>query len=115
MPRITNETLNYMNKSPKFQFIRPYTFERGKYYIFRERQLGSGRKAPSVVKFIAYDACPAWVIIQDSRGLKMRCLREDIFEINNDFHHHACHQQLSTSREQSNIFNIDDRHLNWSV
>lgn len=114
-PWVTNEILNCMNKTTTLQFIHPYSLKAGKNYLLRERQLDSGRKVPSIVKFVAYDPCPAFVIIQDSRGLKIRCLREDIFEINNNLRHHPSNLKLLKNRRQTNKVEIDDRHLNNSI
>jgi len=73
-----------MHTTTTFQYIRPQSFECGKDYLYRERQLDGVRRAPSIVKFIAYDPCPAMVIIRDFDDRKSRCLRDDLFELKED-------------------------------
>lgn len=77
-------TDNLIGMHPKttFQFIRPYSLEYGKVYFYREREFDGERKTPSIVKFVTYDPCPAIVIIRDFGGRRNRCLRDDLFELN---------------------------------
>ena len=69
-----------MNKTPTIQLFRPYSLEKGKDYLYRERGIDPERKKPLIVKFISYDPCPAIVIISDPSGCKIRCPRADLFE-----------------------------------
>ena len=70
-----------MFKAPSIQFVRPYSFARGKEYFYREREIDCERNSPSIVKFVSYDPCPAIVIISDPSGRKVRCPRDDLFEL----------------------------------
>jgi len=64
---------------------QPKSLEKSNFYLYRERDSDGHRRPPSVVKFINYDPCPAFVIIQILDGSRLRCLREDIFStIEND-------------------------------
>ena len=87
-----------MHTTTIFQFIRPHSLERGKVYLFRERELDGERRIPSIVKFVTHDPCPAIVIIRDFSGRKLRCLREDLFELRDDQRHQASMQLSSIFR-----------------
>ncbi|UCD97836.1 MAG: hypothetical protein JSV42_12815 [Chloroflexota bacterium] len=60
---------------------RPYTFDRGNTYLYRDRDLNGKRGNPQLVKFAAYDPCPAFVIICLKDGKRLRCLRENLYEV----------------------------------
>jgi hypothetical protein len=57
-----------------FGLIRPNTFVDGEDYLLEE-QFGDGLVQ---VTFIAYDPCPAFVIVRKGSG-RQRCLRDDLF------------------------------------
>ncbi len=61
---------------------RPQTLENGKFYLHREQSRIRKYKVVSVVLFSSYSACPAFVIVQDESGVKIRCPRDDLFTIN---------------------------------
>lgn len=69
----------------KHNLIRPTTFRTGRAYLY----LGVGSTSeehalPSnmiPVHFIAYDACPAYIIVKNGGGERWRCLRDQIFEV----------------------------------
>lgn len=60
---------------------QPQSFENGNVYLYRERGPDGHRRAPSVVKFVNYDPCPAFMIVYTLDGFRQRCLREDLFSI----------------------------------
>jgi hypothetical protein len=70
-----------MYKSPAVQFIHPYSLERGKDYFYREREIDCKHNTFFIVKFVSYEPCPATVIIQELSGRKIRCPRDDLFEL----------------------------------
>ena len=86
-----------MHTSTTFQFIRPQSFDSGKVYLYREREVDGNRGAPSIVKFVTHDPCPAIVIVRNFGGRKTRCLRDDLFELKGD-------QRQQTSKQLSSIF-----------
>ncbi|NLG74369.1 MAG: hypothetical protein GX495_20280 [Chloroflexi bacterium] len=57
--------------------VRPETLELGARYGW---QTASGSE-PVPVLFIAYDPCPAFVIVKDSFGKKMRCPRDQLISL----------------------------------
>jgi hypothetical protein len=59
-----------------FDLIRPGTFVDGHEYFLKERFEDKPALIP--VKFIAYDPCPAFVIVRKGSG-RQRCLRDDLF------------------------------------
>jgi hypothetical protein len=60
---------------------RPATFEPGQPYAWRGSQQGQGEAAAIPVTFVAYDACPAFVIVQTKAGERRRCLREQVYSL----------------------------------
>lgn len=63
------------------KYNRPETFQLGEFYLFRERSINRKYHDSSIVKFSNYTACPAYVIIQNKDGEKIRCPRDDLFKI----------------------------------
>jgi hypothetical protein len=59
-----------------FRLIRPSTFDDGEEYLLKKQS--EGEPGLVLVTFIAYDACPAFVIIRNCSG-RLRCLRDDLF------------------------------------
>jgi len=80
---------------PKFQITRPLSFENGFTYLYQERDAVGQRKEISVVKFLEYDPCPAFVIVQILDGSRLRCLREDLFT-SKENDHQTSSMQLSS-------------------
>jgi hypothetical protein len=62
-----------------FQFIRPETLQDGMEYWLAERNGSSNRRVYTPVTLVTYDPSPAFVIIKNCAGRKIRCPREDIF------------------------------------
>jgi hypothetical protein len=62
-------------------FNRPDTFQKGELYLFRAHSLYGNQGAPSIVAFSSYTSSPAFVIIQNNTGSKIRCPRDDLFEL----------------------------------
>ncbi len=60
---------------------RPQTLEIGKFYLHRDHSMIRKYKVASVVIFSSYTACPAFVIVQDKSGVKIRCPRDDLFTL----------------------------------
>ena len=71
---------------PKIQITRPQSLENGKTYLYQDRVGVGQRQEFSVVKFLDYDPCPAFVIVQILDGSRLRCLREDLFISNENDH-----------------------------
>jgi hypothetical protein len=59
-----------------FRLIRTSTFVDGEEYLLKDRLEDKPALAP--VTFVAYDPCPAFVIVRNSSG-RQRCLRDDLF------------------------------------
>lgn len=64
-------------------FTRPQSLNIGKHYLYRERSVNGKHQEPRIVTFVNYAPCPAIVIIKFSNGRVQRCLREDLFELEN--------------------------------
>jgi hypothetical protein len=80
---------------PEFHLTKPSTFMQGIPYLVHERNAGGQREDISVVKFINYDPCPAFVIVQKADGIRLRCLRDDIYTLTNADHSAAVFQLAS--------------------
>jgi hypothetical protein len=80
---------------PKLQLTRPLSFENGFSYLYQERDAVGQRQEISVVKFLDYDPCPAFVIVQILDGSRLRCLREDLFT-SKENDHQTSSMQLSS-------------------
>lgn len=63
------------------KLIRPGTLEQGRLYLRRKPSAHDDNVTATLVRFSSYTACPALVIIQDSMGKKVRCTRDDLFEV----------------------------------
>jgi hypothetical protein len=104
-----------MHTTTTFQFTRPQYFESGKVYLYREREVDGNRGAPSIVKFVTYDPCPAILIIRDFVGRSSRCLRDDLFELKEDQHQQSSMQLSSTFRRLTNKLEYSGRYPNCSI
>jgi hypothetical protein len=62
------------------QSKQPASFEEGKIYYHRERQTNGGEPPLQPVTFLAYDSCPALVIVRNDEGDRRRCPRDEIFD-----------------------------------
>jgi hypothetical protein len=60
---------------------RPTTFEPGRSYAWLGSQQSWGEAAAVPVTFVAYDPCPAFVIVRTEAGEKRRCLREQVYSL----------------------------------
>jgi len=87
---------------PKFQITRPQSLEDGNTYLYQDRVAVGQRQEFSVVKFLDYDPCPAFVIVQKLDGSRLRCLREDLFTSKENDHQ-------TSSLQLSSFFH---RHVN---
>jgi hypothetical protein len=63
------------------RFNRPHTFQNGELYSYHPHSLNENQCAPSIVTFSSYTSSPAFVIIQNNSGSKIRCPRDDLFEL----------------------------------
>ena len=63
------------------RLIRPHTLEQGQYYLHRENPFKNMPYSTAVVLFMSYTSCPVCVVIQDESGEKIRCPRDDLFEL----------------------------------
>ncbi|MDX1435409.1 MAG: hypothetical protein R3335_01265 [Anaerolineales bacterium] len=73
--------MNQYNNWPSTGLIRPTTLKDGGRYLLREQLWECRRSAYRPVKFVQYDPCPAYVVVEDQCGRKRRCLREDIWSL----------------------------------
>jgi hypothetical protein len=62
----------------QFKLMRPDTFVTGETYYLSNKNETSQVSDLVSIKFIAYDACPAFVIVSNGNG-KIRCPRDDVF------------------------------------
>lgn len=69
--------MDTMVQTNGFPAVRPETLELGARYGW---QTGSDTE-PVPVHFVAYDPCPAFVIVMDTFGKKMRCPRDQLFTL----------------------------------
>ena len=96
------------------KYTRPVTLVHRKVYLQHNRSRIGIHQSSSVVVFLSYTACPAFVIIQDESGLKIRCSRDDLFE----FNELPSPQRLETLVEWiiqiPSLFRIDFSDLNFS-
>lgn len=60
-------------------FTRPKSLERDKLYLLRVDHPNTERKTVSAVFFSSYTSCPAYIIIKDQSGKKIRCSRDNLF------------------------------------
>jgi hypothetical protein len=62
------------------EYARPDVLKLGRKYVRIERQVG--RKMPELtpVTLAGYDPCPAFVIVKDTAGLRLRCPRNEIYK-----------------------------------
>jgi len=87
---------------PKLQITRPPSFENGFSYLYQERDAVGQRQEISVVKFLDYDPCPAFMIVQILDGSRIRCLREDLFTSKENDHQTSSMQLSSFFRRHVN-------------
>jgi len=65
--------------------LRPQTLVEGQKYSRMERSQDGDRATFTDVLFVAYTSCPAFVIISNGSGHKMRCLHENLYLCTNGF------------------------------
>ena len=64
---------------PILAITSPDTLENGGKYLLRTRK-NDGRDPFYIpVRFVSYDSCPAWVVVNDNDGNLLRIPREDVF------------------------------------
>jgi hypothetical protein len=61
------------------EYARPDHLMMGRKYVRIERQVGQKMLELSPVILAGYDPCPAFVIVKDTAGVKVRCPRHEIF------------------------------------
>lgn len=64
----------------KFPLPRPATLIHGDQYLRLERDAAGGEPRFVPITFLAYTACPAFVIITQGNG-RLRCSRADLFDL----------------------------------
>jgi hypothetical protein len=77
---------------PRQKFHRPKSFLQGVHYL---RLLPAEDKSDgdiSIVAFSSYTASPAYLVVLDKNGNKIRCPRDDLYELPGENH------RLSASR-----------------
>ena len=60
-------------------FVHPETLEEGKIYLYCRQSKNKAEQSPVTITVLAYDNCPALVIVRDQYGKRWRCLRDEIF------------------------------------
>ncbi|MFC1923370.1 hypothetical protein ACFLY4_08775 [Chloroflexota bacterium] len=90
---------------PQFQLTRPHSLENGNTYLYQDRVVVGQHQEFSVVKFLDYDPCPAFVIVQKLDGSRLRCLREGLFTSNENDHQTFSMQLASFFNRQLNKVN----------
>jgi hypothetical protein len=83
---------------PELKITRPQSFKDGNAYLHQDRNRDGQRQAMSIVKFLDYDPCPAFVIIQIMDGRRLRCLREDLYTFRGKNHQTSTIQITSLFR-----------------
>lgn len=63
------------------KMMRPKTLKAGEPYFYITRDVRGHPLVGCMVKFIDYDPCPAFVIIEQAAGSRIRCSRDDLFGI----------------------------------
>jgi hypothetical protein len=61
------------------EYARPDRLSFGRKYVRIERQMEQNMLELTPVTLAGYDPCPAFVIVQDTAGIKVRCPRHEIF------------------------------------
>jgi hypothetical protein len=62
------------------EYARPEVLKLGRKYVRIERQLGQKKMLElTPVTLAGYDPCPAFVIVKDTAGIRLRCPRNEIF------------------------------------
>lgn len=59
--------------------IPPETFTPGASYLWQARHTRGRVRALLPVLFLAYDPCPAFVIVQNREGVRVRCPRAELY------------------------------------
>jgi hypothetical protein len=61
------------------EYARPDGLMLGRKYVRIERQMDPQMLELTPVILAGYDPCPAFVIVKDTAGMKVRCPRNEIF------------------------------------
>lgn len=61
------------------QHVRPDTLHEGDTYYYIEQSINGGEPQTSIVTLLAYDTCPALVIVASQDGRKWRCPQERLY------------------------------------
>ena len=96
------------------KYNRPVTLVHRKVYLQQNRSRIDIHQSSSVVVFLSYTACPAFVIIQDESGLKIRCPRDDLFEFKELPSPHRLETLVEWIIQIPGLFRIDFSYLNFS-
>jgi hypothetical protein len=59
--------------------IQPETLDISRKYLRLDRPGSRIDPVINTITFIAYDSCPAFVVVQDLVGIKFRCPRDEIY------------------------------------
>ncbi len=63
----------------RFRWTRPLTFHSGGIYLRRRAARGHLPLEIAAVRFVAYDSCPAFIIVAGPSGSLQRCPRDELF------------------------------------
>ena len=63
----------------KYMLFRPATLVEGKEYLLREIRGNGTMVVLKPVRFVDYTSSPAFVIVSNGSGMRMRCPREALF------------------------------------
>ena len=61
------------------QLIRPVTLVEDLEYLMKVIRGNEAMVILIPVKFVSYTSCPAFVIVSNGSGTRLRCLREELF------------------------------------
>lgn len=62
------------------ELVRPTTFIEGERYVWQPaRRKSKNPPLQSVVAFVGYDPCPAFVIVSSGAGRTQRCPRDELY------------------------------------
>ncbi len=70
-----------------FHLTRPTTLAPGGLYRRLAGEGSGGRPCFIPVRFVAYTACPALVVVADGEG-RERCARDELFNLQENYVHH---------------------------
>lgn len=80
--------------NPPHLLIIPPSLEGGHEYLLLEKSQAGVRGSQAVVIFVDYTACPAVVVVQNADGIRRRCPRECLVEVQTLAHYVQGRQEV---------------------